>query len=179
MSTMAVRDDCESCPETLGDVAASNVRIGERAPDFALPVHTGGWLRLWDMIGRKAVVLYFYPSDGTPGCILEARAFRDRYNEFTALDGEIVGVSGDSLQSHRRFADRMHLPFPLLSDEAGTARRIYRVEKTLGFIPGRATFVIDKTGIVRHIYVSQFAPARHVDEALDALRRLTEPSVRT
>ncbi|MGE5804057.1 MAG: peroxiredoxin [Gemmatimonadota bacterium] len=173
MENMAVWDDCEPCPPTLGDVAASNVYIGARAPDFALPVHTGGWLRLWDMIGRKAVVLYFYPSDGTPGCILEARAFRDRYDEFAVLESEIIGVSGDSLQSHRRFANRMHLPFPLLSDEAGTARRIYGVEKTLGFIPGRATFVIDKTGIVRHIYASQFAPARHADEALDALRRLT------
>jgi thioredoxin-dependent peroxiredoxin len=172
MSTMAVWDESESCTETLCDVAAGNVRIGERAPDFALPVHTGGWLRLWDMIGRKAVVLYFYPSDGTPGCIREARAFRDRYDQFAALDSEIVGVSSDSLQSHRRFADRMQLPFPLLTDEAGTARRIYGVEKTLGFIPGRATFVIDKTGIVRHIYVSQFAPARHVDEALNALRKL-------
>ncbi len=175
MSSIPVWDESESCIEALGERAAGPVRIGARAPDFALPVHTGGWLRLWDMIGRKAVVLYFYPGDGTPGCIREARAFRDRYEQFAAAGSEVVGVSSDSVKSHRQFADRMHLPFPLLSDEAGIARGIYGVEKTLGLIPGRATFIIDKTGIVRHIYVSQFAPARHVDEALNALRKLFQP----
>jgi peroxiredoxin Q/BCP len=143
MNTMAVWDE----PESFDEVAAT-VGIGDRAPDFALPVHTGGWLGLWDMIGRKAVVLYFYPQDGTPGCIREAREFRNRYQEFVALGSEVVGVSSDPVGSHRRFADGLHLPFPLLSDEAGLVRRRYRVEHTLGILPGRATFVIDRNGVI-------------------------------
>jgi peroxiredoxin Q/BCP len=161
MSTIAV---------TVGVEEAS---VGARAPDFALPVHTGGWLRLWDMIGRKSIVLFFYPADGTPACIREVRAFRERYPEFVDLGSEVIGVSGDPARAHRRFADRMHLPFPLLSDELGLVRGLYRVAKTLGIVPGRATFVIDRNGIIRHRFVSQFEPTRHVDEALTAVRALS------
>jgi peroxiredoxin Q/BCP len=158
MSTMAL------------SVVVEQASVGARAPDFALPVHTGGWLRLWDMIGRKSVVLFFYPKDESPGCIREVRAFRDRYAEFVALGSEVVGVSGDPARAHRRFADRLHLAFPLLSDEFGLVRGLYGVEKTLGIVPGRATFVIDRNGIIRHRFISQFAPTRHVDEALTALK---------
>ena len=167
MSTMAVWDQTVA-PEQ-GSFAAG---VGSRAPDFALPVHTGGWLRLWDMIGRKSVVLFFYPQDGTPGCVREAREFRDRYAEFAALGSEVIGVSSDPIGSHRRFAERLQLPFPLLSDDFGLVRGIYSVEKTLGLVPGRATFVIDRKGIIQHRFVSQFAPRRHVEEALAVLRRL-------
>ena len=167
MSTMAVGDDAEPAIETL---EVGGGRVGTKAPDFALPVHTGGWLRLWDMIGRKAVVLYFYPEDETPGCVREARAFRERYAEFAALGAEVVGVSGDPIEAHRRFADRLHLPFPLVSDDFGLVRGLYKVERTFGLVPGRATFVIDQSGIIRHRFESQFAPTRHVEEALAALR---------
>lgn len=167
MSTTHVWDETEALEQGSNDAG-----VGSRAPDFALPVHTGGWLRLWDMIGRKSVVLFFYPKDGTPGCVREAREFRDRYAEFTALGSEVLGVSSDAIGPHRRFAERLKLPFPLLSDDFGLVRRIYRVEKTLGLVPGRATFVIDRNGIIQHRFVSQFAPTRHVDEALAALRRL-------
>ena len=167
MSTMAIWDETEAPEQGSHDAG-----VGSPAPDFALPVHTGGWLRLWDMIGRKSVVLFFYPKDGTPGCVREAREFRHRHAEFAALDSEVVGVSGDPIGTHRRFAERLHLPFPLLSDDFGLVRRIYGVEKTLGLVPGRATFVIDRNGIIQHRFVSQFAPTLHVDEALAALRRL-------
>ena len=167
MRTMTAWDETEF-PGRVSEEAV----VGSRAPDFALPVHTGGWLRLWDMIGRKSVVLFFYPKDETPGCIREARGFRDRYAEFAALGSEVVGVSGDPIGTHRRFAQRLQLPFPLVSDDFGLARRIYGVGKTLGLVPGRATFVIDRNGIIQHRFVSQLAPTRHVDEALAALRRL-------
>jgi peroxiredoxin Q/BCP len=170
MSSVAIRADAPSLVP-----AVERVDVGSRAPDFALPVHTGGWLRLWDMIGRKSVVLFFYPKNETPGCIREARGFRDRYQEFVALESEVVGVSGDPMRSHRKFADRLHLPFPLLSDDHGLVSQLYGIEKTFGVIPGRATFVIDRNGIVRHRFVSQFAPTRHVDEALAALRALETP----
>jgi peroxiredoxin Q/BCP len=119
------------------------------------------------------VVLYFYPKDQTPGCTLEARAFRDSYDRFTASGADVVGVSSDSVASHRRFAARERLPFTLLSDREGTVRALYGVEKTLGILPGRVTYVIDRAGIVRHIYSSQLRPRRHTRQALEAARGLT------
>ena len=96
------------------------VNVGDPAPDFTLPDQTGTPVRLRDVVGRKTVVLYFYPKDQTPGCTVEARAFRDSYDAFTAADAEVIGVSGDSVRSHRRFATRQGLPFLLLSDRDGT-----------------------------------------------------------
>jgi thioredoxin-dependent peroxiredoxin len=148
------------------------IKSGETAPDFELPAFDGRTFRLGDRRGKESVVLYFYPKDNTPGCTVEARAFRDRYQTFAAAGAEVVGVSSDSLESHRRFAAKHDLPFPLLSDGEGTVRKLYGVEKTLGLIPGRATFVIDKDGIVRHAFASQLEVGRHVDGALAALTAL-------
>ena len=148
------------------------VCVGEVAPDFTLPDQTGTPVRLRDLVGRKTVVLYFYPKDETPGCTIEARAFRDSYEQFSAKDAEVVGVSSDSVRSHRRFAQRLHLPFLLLSDSDGAVRRLYGVEKTLGLLPGRVTYVIDQTGMVRHVYSSQLRATRHPREALMVLSAL-------
>jgi thioredoxin-dependent peroxiredoxin len=142
------------------------VGVGDRAPDFALPAQSGQTVRLGDFAGKKAVVLYFYPKDHTPGCTTEAKAFRDRYPTFAAAGAEVIGVSSDSLKSHERFAKKLDLPFVLVSDADGAVRKEYGVEKTLGLIPGRVTYVIDRDGIVRHIFSSQLEAARHVDEAL-------------
>jgi peroxiredoxin Q/BCP len=117
-------------------------------------------------------VLYFYPKDETPGCTIEARAFRDSYDAFATAGAEVVGVSSDSVASHRRFAQRHELPFLLLSDKGGHVRNLYGVEQTLGILPGRVTFVIDTAGIVRHIYSSQLRVTRHSRESLDAVRAL-------
>jgi len=156
----------------------SGVRVGDAAPDFTLPVQSGGSLRLRDLVGTKAIVLYFYPRDHTPGCSTEARAFRDRYETFVAAGAEVIGVSGDSIKSHQRFADRLRLPFILLSDEQGAVRELYGVEKTLGLVPGRVTFVIDRDGIVRHIFSSQLDAELHVREALAALDAIAPPPSR-
>src|SRR2546423_5675530 len=101
----------------------TKVGVGDRAPDFTLPDQTGTPVRLGDLVGRKSVVLYFYPKDQTPGCTVEARAFRDSYEQFSAKDAQVVGVSSDSVRSHRRFAQRYDLPFLLLSDRDGAVRR--------------------------------------------------------
>jgi peroxiredoxin Q/BCP len=146
------------------------VAVGDLAPDFTLPSHGGGTVRLGNLLGQRAVVLYFYPKDHTPGCTAEAKAFRDQYADFVAEDAEVVGVSSDSLASHERFAGKYQLPFQLLSDVDGAVRKLYGVEKTLGILPGRVTYVIDKEGVVRHVYGAPFAAARHVAEALSALR---------
>jgi thioredoxin-dependent peroxiredoxin len=154
----------------------SKTQVGDVAPDFTLPDQTGTPVRLRDLLGTKSVVLYFYPKDRTPGCTVEARAFRDNYEAFAAAGAEVIGVSSDSVASHRRFARRQDLPFLLLSDRAGTVRQLYGVEQTLGILPGRVTYVIDPAGFVRHIYSSQLRVLRHPREALEAVRGIERPA---
>ena len=116
--------------------------------------------------------LYFYPKDETPGCTAEACSFRDSYEVFREAGAEVVGVSSDSTSSHDRFATRHRLPFTLLSDEGGRVRKRYGVRPTLGILPGRVTYVIDGSGVVRHVFSSQTGVQRHVQEALDALKEI-------
>jgi len=146
------------------------------APDFELPDQSGTPVRLRDLVGQRPIVLYFYPKDKTPGCTIEARAFRDSYGGFTDAGAEVLGVSSDSVASHRHFAANEGLPFRLLSDRAGVVRELYGVERTLGVLPGRVTYVIDRTGVVGHVYSSQLQVTRHSREALDALRALPAPA---
>ena len=145
------------------------VRVGQRAPDFTLPSQSGEMVRLADRIGSQAIVLYFYPRDETAGCTAEACAFRDSYEVFTDAGAEVIGVSSDPVDAHQRFAARLRLPFTLLSDSDGAVRERYGVAKWLGLLPGRVTFVIDRAGVVRHVFSSQLEATRHVREALAAL----------
>ncbi len=146
------------------------VGVGDVAPDFALPDAAGRTVRLGDYREKKAVGLYFYPKDDTPGCTKEACTFRDQYQDFVDAGAEVIGVSSDSAASHGKFAAKHTLPFVLLSDRGGTVRKQYGVPATLGLLPGRVTFVIDRHGIVRHVFNSQLQATRHVSEALGALR---------
>jgi thioredoxin-dependent peroxiredoxin len=146
------------------------VKVGSVAPGFTLPSQAGEMVSLEDFFGRKPVVLFFYPKDDSPGCTREVCAFRDYFEEFGKLDAEIIGISSDSVESHRSFAVKHELFFTLLSDERGNVRRLYGVPKTLGLFPGRVTYVIDKEGVVRHVFASQLSVERHVQEALRALR---------
>lgn len=148
------------------------VRVGELAPDFSLASATGEPVRLADFRGKSEVVLFFYPRDNTPFCTAEACAFRDSYEAFRDAGAEVIGVSADTVESHRRFAGRHGLPFRLLSDPDGSLRALYGVPRTLGLFSGRVTYLIDKAGLVRHIFSSQFSPARHVDEALRVLKEI-------
>jgi len=153
------------------------VQVGDVAPDFTLPTPEGTPVSLHDLLGKSAVVLYFYPKDHTPGCTAEACAFRDSYEVFKAAGAEVVGISSDPTASHQRFAAQHRLPFILLSDVGGQVRKRYGVPATLGLLPGRVTYVIDRHGVVRHIFSAQFAPEKHVAEALKILRVLeTEQS---
>ena len=139
------------------------------APDFRLPSNLGAEVSLSDFRGKNSVVLYFYPKDETMGCTKEACAFRDSYEEFRNQGAEVLGVSSDSVESHRKFADHHKISFPLLSDSGGKLRKAYGVSTSLGFLPGRVTYVIDKGGIVRSIFESQLRPEQHVAEALKGL----------
>src|ERR1700761_4043396 len=145
---------------------------GTVAPDFELPDQNGRIVRLSQFLGKRPVVVYFYPKDDTSGCTAEACKFRDDSPGFEAVGAEIIGVSDDSSESHARFAAKYNLPFTLLSDKGGSVRKLYGVKKTLGIIPGRVTFVIDRAGVVRHVFSSQMNAAQHVTEALEALKSL-------
>ena len=145
------------------------VKAGDKAPDFALPSQSSETVRLSDYRGKKNVVLYFYPKDFTTGCTAEARGFRDSYQAFADSETEVIGVSSDSTETHQRFSQSCSLPFNLLSDAQKQLRELYGVSSTLG-VSGRVTFVIDKEGVVRHVFSSQFRPTKHIREALDALK---------
>ena len=146
------------------------ISVGDPAPDVTLSLHDGRSVRLADYRGTRAVVLFFYPKDDTPICTAEACAFRDAYEEFTSAGAEVVGVSSDSAESHAAFARRHRLPFPIVSDRDGAVRRLYGVPRTLGFLPGRVTYVIDREGIVRLVFNSALSSTGHVRRALDALQ---------
>jgi thioredoxin-dependent peroxiredoxin len=150
----------------------SAVRVGDPAPDFELRSTTGEMVRLSDYRGKSEVVLFFYPKDNTPGCTVEACTFRDSHEAFREAGAVVIGVSSDSSESHRRFAERFRLPFVLLSDADGALRARFGVPRTLGIFPGRVTYLIDRDGIVRHVFSSQLRPKRHVAEALEVLKRL-------
>ncbi len=151
---------------------AALLRVGDPAPDFQLPSQTGEPVRLSSFFGSSEVVLYFYPKDNTPGCTTEAKAFRDNYEVFKDMGAEVIGVSSDSVDSHRDFVSQCSLPFVLLSDSGGKVRKTYGVPSSLGLIPGRVSFVIDKAGTIRHVFNSQMNPAKHVGEAVKVVRAL-------
>jgi peroxiredoxin Q/BCP len=146
--------------------------VGDRAPDFALPNASGETVRLGDFLGKRNVVLFFYPKDETRGCVAEVCAFRDSHEVFQEVGSEVIGVSSDSEESHQQFAAHHRLPFTLLSDRGGALRKRYGVPATMGVIPGRVTYVIDKQGTVRHIFSSQSNISRHISDALETLRAL-------
>lgn len=152
--------------------ASSTIAVGDAAPDFSLPGHTGEMISLCNYRGRKAVVLFFYPKDNTTVCTKEACGFRDAYEDFIAAGAVVIGVSSDSAASHEQFASGHRLPYVLLSDTDGSLRAAYGVPKSLIGLPGRVTYVIDREGIVRHIFSGMFAADRHVREALEVVRKL-------
>ena len=150
----------------------STVQVGDRAPDFELADHDGQPVSLAALLASGPLVLYFYPQDDTPGCTREACGFRDVHAEFHDAGARVVGVSGDSPETHRRFRERHGLPFSLLADVGGDLRCAFGVPRTLGLLPGRVTYVIDREGIVRHVFNSQLFADRHVREALSTVRHL-------
>ena len=150
-----------------------SVKIGDLAPNFRLLSQTGQTLELQDYIGTKPVVLFFYPKDNTTLCTKEVCHFRDNFDEFKKIyNAQVIGVSSDSVDSHKQFSEANNLPFMLLSDPNEDVRREYGVPKTFGIIPGRVTYVIDKQGVIRHIFSSQLNYKRHVNEALSALKSI-------
>lgn len=145
---------------------------GEKAPEIELVAANGKTVRLSDYSGKKLVV-FFYPKDDSPGCTREACQFRDAYDDFTEAGAEVIGISSDSTASHEAFGKKHGLPMTLLSDPKGSARKSFGVGSTLGILPGRATFVIDREGVVRNAFSSQLRFGKHVEDALAVVKSLS------
>lgn len=153
--------------------AKKMIEVGQKAPDFSLPAQDGSTVSLKDFKGKKAVVLYFYPKDDTLVCRKEACLMRDNYTTFVEGGAEVLGVSGDTLESHKDFAAKRELPFKLLSDSKGEVCKLYGVPRTAGgLLPGRVTFVIDKDGVVRLTFNSLLNAEQHVSESLRILKEI-------
>ena len=149
------------------------IKIGDNAPDFTLSDQDGTPVSLSDYRDTHNVVLFFYPKDFSPGCTKQACGFRDRYEDFIVLGAVVIGVSRDDVESHKRFLDTYLLPFTLLSDPTGSVRSLYGATKGFGLLPGRYTFLIDRAGVVRHIFTSETNMQKHIDEALRVLHEIS------
>ncbi len=148
-----------------------SLKTGDKVPSFTLKDQHGNNFNMDSLIGKKALVIFFYPKDFTPGCIKEVCSFRDQYEDFTDLGAEVIGISGDGETSHDKFAKKYELPFTLLSDENKKVRNLFGVKSSLmGLLPGRVTYVIDKNGNVQLIFENQFGAEKHIEESLAILK---------
>ena len=131
---------------------AAGPRLGEPAPDFDLPAHPAGRVRLADYRGKSNVILAFYPKDDTPGCTREMCAFSADLDQFAGLGTVVLGVSFDDTTSHADFTEKYKLAIPLLADAGGKVAAAYGAARPGADYADRMLFVIDKQGIVRHVH---------------------------
>lgn len=149
------------------------LEVGTKAPDFTLLDQDGQWVSLSDFQGKK-VILYFYPKDNTPGCTTQACGFRDNYPQFSKKDAIILGVSKDSVESHKKFQKKYQLPFTLLSDPELTVIQSYDVwkeknmygKKVMGV--ERSTYLIDEQGMIEKAF-SKVKAIKNPDDMLELI----------
>jgi peroxiredoxin Q/BCP len=164
-----------SSPIKAQDMNSTSQKIekGSKVPSFTLKDQNGKLFDITSVLGKKNLVIYFYPKDDSPGCTKEACAFRDQFEVFNEANAMIIGISGQSVESHKKFAEKYHLSFTLLSDEGNKVRKLFGVPTDLfGAIPGRVTYIADKSGTVVYVFDSQSQATKHVDEALRILKEL-------
>jgi len=149
---------------------AQEIKVGSKVPEFKLLDQSGKEFDSKDVVGKKKLVIYFYPKDETSGCTKEACSFRDQYEVFQKADAMIIGISGQSVESHKEFAENHKLPFTQLSDQDNKVRKLFGVRTSP--IPGRVTFVVDKTGTVVYVFDSLTQATKHVDEAVRVLSEM-------
>jgi len=158
------------------DTKAQNMKelaIGSTVPKFELQDQNGELFHLDSVLGKKNLVIFFYPKDDSPGCTKEACAFRDQFEVFERADALIIGINAQSVESHLKFAQKYNLNYTLLSDEGNKVRKLFGVPSNLfGLIPGRVTYLINKEGNVIYLFNSQIQAEKHVDEALRILQEL-------
>lgn len=147
------------------------IEVGSQIPEFELLDQDGNLFKIKDVLGSKNLVIYFYPKDDTPGCTAEACYFQDQFEVFKEANALVIGISGQSVESHKNFALKHRLTFTLLSDDGNKVRKLFGVPTIFfGLLPGRVTYIIDKTGKVIYMFNSQTQATKHVDEALNVLK---------
>jgi peroxiredoxin Q/BCP len=152
-----------------------SIQVGDKIPSFTLLNQNNQEVDINSFVGTKNIVIYFYPKDNTPGCTKEACSFRDAMQNLNNLDCEIIGISADSVSSHKAFATQYNLKFNLLSDTNNQIRKLFGVPRNLfGIIPGRVSYICDKEGIVLHIVNSQMNPDKHIQETIETLEAITK-----
>lgn len=148
------------------------LKIGDEIPSFKAKDTYGNDFDSQKLVGQKPLVIYFYPKDHTPGCTTQACSFRDQYEDFKDLGAEVIGISSDSVESHKKFSEQYKLPFILLSDHDKKIRKLFGVPSGMfGLLPGRVTYVIDKEGKIIMIFDSMMA-SKHIPKALEAVKKL-------
>lgn len=148
------------------------IQVGDVVPQFSAVDTQGNLFNSASVVGKKPVVLYFYPKDNTPGCTTEACSFRDQYEDFLDLGAEVIGISSDGLASHQKFTAQYQLPFLLLSDTDKKIRKLFGVPTAfLGLLPGRVTYVVDAKGVVQMLFNSMLA-GQHIPKALEAVKKI-------
>jgi peroxiredoxin Q/BCP len=144
-----------------------SIKLGDQIPDFSLPDQDGNLFEISNYIGKKKLVIFFYPQDGSLNCTREACYFRDLSDVFEEADAVVIGISSQSVESHKYFADVNKLKYALLSDNDNKVRKLFGVPgRMFGLIPGRVTYIADRSGKVVYIFDSQTETQRHADEAL-------------
>ena len=143
------------------------VEVGDIVPSFSLMDQNGNLFDINTLIGKKKLVIFFYPQDGSLNCTKEACYFRDLSDVFDEAGAIVIGISGQSVESHKQFAEQNKLNYTILSDTGNEVRKLFGVPgKVFGLVPGRVTYIANKAGKVVHIFNSQTDVMRHVDEAL-------------
>jgi peroxiredoxin Q/BCP len=155
------------------------IQVGDMIPAFALKDQNGNDFYIASLLGRKKLVIFFYPQDGSLNCTKEACYFRDLSDVFDEVDAIVIGISSQSVESHKEFAEKNQLKYTLLSDNENKVRKLFGVPgRVFGLIPGRVTYVIDQSGKVVYIFDSQTETQRHADEALKICLLLKRTNVR-
>lgn len=152
------------------------LKVGDIVPNFTAQTTDGSFFNSTEYIGKKTIVVYFYPKDNTRVCTVQACSFRDQYEDFKVFGAEVIGVSSDSISSHQKFAKQYRLPFILLSDSKKQLRKLFGVSNDLlGILPGRVTYVIDSQGKIQLVFDSMSGPI-HIKKALDCIKKMNENS---
>lgn len=163
-------------PQSVASSSQLNLAVGETAPDFAL-VDQNGKTVVRSKI-NKPLVVYFYPADATPGCTTQAKSFNEEVTDIRKKFGaELVGISGQDVESKQEFAADLGLTFSILADEGDATRKEFGVPKAaFGLLPGRVTYVLDKAGVCQKVYAELANAASHVEVAKEALEEMKPAS---
>ncbi|AIG30540.1 peroxiredoxin [Flavobacterium psychrophilum] len=148
------------------------IKVGDKMPIFGAKDQDGNNFYIESVLHKKILVIYFYPKDETPGCTKQACSFRDEYEDIKNAGAEVIGISSDSPNSHKKFAQNHKLPYTLLSDNDKNIRKLFGVPSAmLGLIPGRVTYVIDLKGTVQMVY-NNLNASQHIPKSLEAIQKL-------